>query len=57
MPSNQYEPLMDAVANVGPISITVEAIHVRAPCCTRHLVKDMLVLAGFGSTSALVSSP
>lgn len=26
LPSNQYEPLLDAIANVGPISISVEAI-------------------------------
>ncbi|EGD80812.1 hypothetical protein PTSG_11722 [Salpingoeca rosetta] len=27
LPANQYEPLMEAVANKGPISISVEAIH------------------------------
>ncbi|EGD74032.1 hypothetical protein PTSG_05727 [Salpingoeca rosetta] len=26
LPSNQYEPLMDAIANKGPISISVEAV-------------------------------
>eukprot|EP01121_Diplochlamys_sp_Union-15-3_P012919 TRINITY_DN3940_c0_g1_i1.p1 TRINITY_DN3940_c0_g1~~TRINITY_DN3940_c0_g1_i1.p1 ORF type:complete len:371 (-),score=93.62 TRINITY_DN3940_c0_g1_i1:19-1131(-) len=27
LPSNKYEPLMDHIATVGPLSITVEAIH------------------------------
>jgi cathepsin L len=27
LPSNQYEPLMEAIANIGPISISVEASH------------------------------